>query len=205
MDTKWFDSSTEKGNYESTEIGLQQLRIEYNQLVQEIVNVQEQANKDCQFTVKPSALRPLPDIITLIDQHKIEFGAFRLKQKVFEETAVNHRNVVVDEESIMIKRDKLRRLEEHATKIVDAIITLEDGIQSTQLRTQQANNVAFNHVQRELQEIFQRSVPSKSVNLTPLGSSLEKGVTFTIKSSTHPLQHQHTKELSGGQLTMLGT
>ncbi|TMW68166.1 hypothetical protein Poli38472_007838 [Pythium oligandrum] len=115
---------------------------------------------------------------------------------------------LVDEESIMGKKSSLQRFQAFATNITEAISNLEDGIKSTQSRTKKANEVAHLQVGSELQQIFSRAVPSKSVDLLPVEENIEAGLVFDVRSAGNGMHVQKstpaTKELSGGQLTMLG-
>ncbi|OQR99151.1 hypothetical protein ACHHYP_07261 [Achlya hypogyna] len=87
-----------------------------------------------------------------------------------------------------------------AAGIVDAIATLEAGIAATSALAAEAQSAALAAVQVRFCDIFNRLVPLKRAALEPTDpSALEIGLRFVVDGL-----HQATRELSGGQLTLLG-
>lgn len=100
-----------------------------------------------------------------------ERSQWQRTQKVLEEKLAHVS--IVDEESIVAKQATLARVIDHAATLEDAIRNLEDGIESTQERTVEANAVALAEVRKHFQRLFTSVVPRKSVDLRSLGDLVE--------------------------------
>ncbi|EQC31577.1 hypothetical protein, variant [Saprolegnia diclina VS20] len=106
----------------------------------------------------------------------------------------------VNAEVIARKQHKLVECRDHAASIDVSIANLETGISVTSDLSAKVQEIAFASVGATFEAIFSRLVPLKSATLQATrAEALECGLYFSVNGS-----RQTTRELSGGQLTLLG-
>jgi chromosome segregation ATPase len=178
------------------------------QIHQELFEVEKKMKQMDISYVNSSHFRDKELILSDLKTNEIQLRDLRRSNEVIEAKLVS--KGMIDEEFVLSKQSKLNLFNDQLLKIQQAIKYLEDGLLSTQKRAHEANLLAFSHIQKHFQKIFKQVVPRKKAFLQLSDQEkayVEQGVYFDVRNDdtlmTNNNSSKATKELSGGQLTML--
>ncbi|OQR90579.1 ATP-binding Cassette (ABC) Superfamily, partial [Thraustotheca clavata] len=186
-----------------------------NELAQDIETLKQQSSLYARLNTTLSDIRSklssgiIKPSNTKVDRTitQIKEDIIKVQQKLVENRAVLSQ--LVEDRSVdhhvnnamaAQKQQKLHLFQQQSTAITDSIKTLENGIELASKTAAKAQILAYEGVNTTFQSIFQQLVPSKSasIHLKQL-SAVECGVNLRVNGRIGV-----SKELSGGQQTLLG-
>nr|CCA18783.1 chromosome segregation protein Smc putative [Albugo laibachii Nc14] len=180
------------------EKSLQILESDMEKLTRRIRARSDQADSDCEENSK------------YFDEEKIcremkanleRLSSLRVEQRTLLKRLCD--SPVVSNGSLMQKQQALSEFESQAAKILIAVRNLEEGVRSTDEKTTRVNQLAFESIARRFQQIFEQAIPSKRAIMALRGEKVELGIEFRVQDQSSNLT-KSTKEMSGGQLALLG-